>query len=214
MPAKSVRRPRRSTEEVRARLLAAARELFLANGYEATYAKHIAERAVVAEKVLFANFGSKAGLFDAAFVEPFADLVDRYVAAWGEEDGSSAIEERISTFVTALYELAHENRTVLRHAQRREGSDAHREIVRHLARTIQSVMRVEQHELPGVDQNASLIAVAGMVFGVVLLDDMLTPPGTRRLSRRRMETEITQLILHGVLHREQSDPLNNSAQPR
>jgi AcrR family transcriptional regulator len=202
------RRPRRSTEEVRERLLDAAQQLFRADGYDATATKRIAERAGVAEKVLFGNFGSKAGIFDAAFVEPFSELADRYVAEW-DKDASSTVEERISNFISGLYGLAHKNHTVLRAALARQagnGSDAHSEILRHLARTIQSLMRIEQQTLPGVDQNSALIAVAGMVFGVVLLHDMLRPPRQRRPTRKRLETEMTGLILHGVLHRHPTNP--------
>jgi hypothetical protein len=62
MATTSAKRQRRSTEEVRKRLLDAARELFLAHGYEQTYTKDIAQKAGVAEKVLFSNFESKAGI--------------------------------------------------------------------------------------------------------------------------------------------------------
>jgi AcrR family transcriptional regulator len=200
------KRPRRTTEEVRERLLDAARELFLADGYDATSTRQIAETAGVAEKVLFGNFASKAGIFDAAFVEPFAQLADRYIAEWKSEDFST-IEERIGNFVHRLYDLAHQNRTVLRAALSRQdasSADAHSEIVQHLARTIQSLMGIEDQRLPSVDQRAAVITTSGMIFGVVLLDDLLTPPGKRRPSRKRLEAEITALILHGVLHREQA----------
>jgi AcrR family transcriptional regulator len=207
MSAEPAKRLRRTTEEVRARLLHAARELFVADGYDATSTRRIATTAGVAEKVLFSNFTSKAGIFDAAFIEPFSELADRYVAEWDTNASTSTVEQRIGSFVSGLYDLAHQNRTVLRAALGRQaagGADAHSEIVKHLARTIQSLMRIEQQTLPDVDQNAALIAVSGMVFGVVLLDDMLTPAGQRRPSRKRLETEMTGLILHGVLHR---DPL-------
>jgi len=208
MPPQSAKRSRRTTEEVRERLLDAARELFLANGYDATSTRQIAARAGVAEKVLFGNFASKAGIFDAAFVEPFAELADRYVATWDRDASTSTIAERISSFVSRLYDLAHQYRTVLRGALARQAaddSDAHSEIVQHLARTIQSLMRIEQQELPEVDQNAAVIATSGMVFGVVLLDEMLTPQRQRRPSRKRLEAEMTKLILHGVLHRARPD---------
>jgi AcrR family transcriptional regulator len=199
------RRPRRSTEEVRARLLEAAHELFLAHGYEAIYTKDIAAKAGVAEKVLYANFAGKAGIFDAAFTEPFAQLTDRYIAEWQDNDAATTTEERIGGFVAGLFELAHRNRTVLRSVLARQitnGRDAGPDIIHHVARAIHSLRRIDQPQLPGVDQDAALIAVAGMVFGVVLLDDMLTPPGRRRPSRQRLEAEMTNLILHGVLHRD------------
>jgi AcrR family transcriptional regulator len=196
------RRPRRSTEEVRARLLEAARDLFLVHGYEATYTKDIAAKAGVAEKVLYGNFASKAGIFDAAFTEPFAQLTDRYIAEWRDDDPATTTEQRIGGFVTGLFELAHRNRAILRSVLARRttnGRDAGPDIIHHVARAIHSLRRIDQAQLPGVDQDAALIAVAGMVFGVVLLDDMLTPPGRRRPSRQRLQAEMTNLILHGVL---------------
>src|SRR5919198_2111680 len=109
------KRQRRSTEEVRKRLLDAARELFLAHGYEQTYTKDIAQKAGVAEKVLFGNYATKAGIFDAAFITPFAELADRYIAAWQRDAvDTGTVEERIASFVSGLYELAHKNRAILR----------------------------------------------------------------------------------------------------
>lgn len=198
-----VRRPRRSTEEVRARLLEAARELFLAQGYDATYTKEIAARAGVAEKVLYGNFASKAGIFDAAFTEPFARLADDYVAEW-ESDDATPLEERVDRFVKQLFTLAHGNRTVLRTVFARHvigGTEEAPEIIHHVARAIHSLRRVDRAQLVGVDQDATILSVAGMVFGVVLLDDLLVPPGTRRPSRERLRQEMSALVLHGVLHR-------------
>jgi AcrR family transcriptional regulator len=189
---------------VRARLLEAARELFLAHGYEATYTKDIAAKAGVAEKVLYSNFTAKAGIFDAAFTEPFAQLTDRYIAEWQDNDAATTTEERIGGFVTGLFELAHRHRAILRSVlarQTADGRDTGSDIIHHVARAIHSLKRIDQPQLPGVDQDAALIAVGGMVFGVVLLDDMLTPPGRRRPSRQRLQTEMTNLILDGVLHR-------------
>lgn len=200
----TARRPRRTTEEVRARLLEAARELFLAQGYEATYTKDIAAKAGVAEKVLYGNFVTKAGIFDAAFTEPFAHLADRYIADWAQTDSARTTAERIAEFIAGLYELAHRNRAVLRAVLARQAIDnsaAHPEIIQHVARVIHSLRRIDQPQLAGVDQDSATIAVAGMVFGVVLLDDLLTPSGQRRPGRQRLQAEMTGIVLDGVLHR-------------
>ncbi|MBO0727908.1 MAG: TetR/AcrR family transcriptional regulator [Acidimicrobiaceae bacterium] len=200
--ARQTKRPRRTSEEVRARLLDAARELFVEQSYDATSTKQIALKAGVAEKVLFGNFSSKAGIFDAAFTEPFADLADEYVAEW-QTDAETPAEERIAGFVASLFDLAHRNRTILRAVLTRQvaDDDSTPEIIAHVARAIHSLKRVDQAPVPGVDLDAAILAVAGMIFGVVLLDDMLTPPGRRRPSRERLQREMTDLILHGVLHR-------------
>ena len=56
---------RRDPEEKRERLLKAARELFVANGFEKTTTKQIVERSGVSEGILYHQFGSKFGIFRA-----------------------------------------------------------------------------------------------------------------------------------------------------
>src|SRR5947199_10711285 len=95
------KRKRRSSADVRDLLVEAARELFIAEGYEATTTRQIAERAGVAEPLLFSNFGSKAGLFEAAVLNPIADFVADYAASWRDHD-SDPPEERVDAFVRGL----------------------------------------------------------------------------------------------------------------
>ena len=52
-------------EETRARILAAAREIFERNGTRGTTTREVAERAGVNEATLFRHFGSKRALLDA-----------------------------------------------------------------------------------------------------------------------------------------------------
>ena len=54
----------RAPEEKRKRLLAAARTLFVKQGFDATSTREIASAAGVSEGILFHHFGSKKGLFD------------------------------------------------------------------------------------------------------------------------------------------------------
>jgi AcrR family transcriptional regulator len=58
-------RPHAGAEETRARILAAARELFERNGTRGTTTREVAERAGVNEATLFRHFGSKRALLDA-----------------------------------------------------------------------------------------------------------------------------------------------------
>ncbi len=58
-------RPLSGVEETRARILAAARELFERNGTRGTTTREVAERAGVNEATLFRHFGSKRALLDA-----------------------------------------------------------------------------------------------------------------------------------------------------
>jgi AcrR family transcriptional regulator len=180
-------------------LLDAARELFLAHGYDATTTRDICVRSGVAEAQLFSNFGSKDGIFDAAFVTPFAELVDRYVAAWTGAAPDSTAEERVAMFVNGLYDLASRHRTILLACVNRRvtnGATGRSDILDHLARTLHEMDTIQ---VPGLDVPAAIVAAAGMVLGVVLLDDMLTPIGQRRIGRARITDQMTQLIVHGAL---------------
>jgi AcrR family transcriptional regulator len=69
-PAKRARRPRRSTEEIKDRLMEAACDEFERNGYAGTTTAAIARRARVAEALIFSHFGSKAKLFQDAIFKP------------------------------------------------------------------------------------------------------------------------------------------------
>src|SRR5215469_12440051 len=87
-PDRTSRRPyhsptrRRQAEQTRARILAAARDLFRSAGYATTTIDAIASLAQVSAKTVEAAFGSKRGVL-AALVDPLAstgpprDLVDR-----------------------------------------------------------------------------------------------------------------------------------------
>ncbi len=91
-PERTSRRPyhsparRRQAEQTRARILAAARDLFRSAGYAATTIDAIASSAQVSAKTVEAAFGSKRGVL-AALVDPLAsagpprDLVDQIRAA-------------------------------------------------------------------------------------------------------------------------------------
>jgi AcrR family transcriptional regulator len=91
-PHGSARRPyhsparRRQAEQTRARILAAARDLFRSAGYAGTTLEAIASSAEVSAKTVEAAFGSKRGVL-AALVDPLAsagpprELVDQIRAA-------------------------------------------------------------------------------------------------------------------------------------
>jgi len=102
------RRRRRRPEEIRGLILESAWELFELQGYDAT--KDIARRAGVLESLLFTNFGSKAALFDAAVVGPFAALVAEYAAAWDLHASKSTPEHGRAGMGTYLRENPRDNR--------------------------------------------------------------------------------------------------------
>lgn len=201
-------RTRRPSEEVRSLLLEAARELFLERGYDATTTMEIALKAGVSERLLFSNFGSKAELFDIAITAPFAQVIADYVASWEREAPELTPETRIDAFVENVFDLAERNRGILRSALARAGSRPDRPerlLLDHLATMVQSMREISDtvRDTRGyrIDSPATIAAATAMVFGMALLDDLLFPAGGERPDRRRLTTEMTQMILHGVMHR-------------
>ncbi len=61
----TVQRSHAGVEDTRAKILAAARELFERNGTRGTTTREVAEKAGVNEATLFRHFGSKRALLDA-----------------------------------------------------------------------------------------------------------------------------------------------------
>ncbi|MDP5225704.1 MULTISPECIES: TetR/AcrR family transcriptional regulator [Arthrobacter] len=93
-------------EATRTRTLAAAAELFLANGYAGTSGRAVAQAAGVSEATVFAVFGSKAGLLLQVIVGRVADDGDfpiRRLEAW-EGLGPGGRLERFARIVRRAHE--------------------------------------------------------------------------------------------------------------
>lgn len=196
---------RRPTAEIRGLILRAAREKFLADGYEGTTTKEIADRAGVNERLLFTNFGSKPGLFDAALVGPISEVITQYLEVKHAED--VPVEERLRVFIEGLYNIARDNRIVLRSLLGNTaggGQDGPAsELFEHIGRTLHRTLeRNRVSDYPEVDSPAAMVDLAGMVFGVALLDDLLIPRGTRRPSRARLLAEMNKMAAFRLLHSE------------
>lgn len=95
------RRIRRSTAEIRALILEAARAVFAERGFAGATTRHIAARAEVAEPLIFNNFGSKATLFVEAVIEPFNARFSEFLVY--SESLPPDREQRSTHYVQALY---------------------------------------------------------------------------------------------------------------
>src|SRR5687767_13652560 len=112
--ASTTRRPRRSSAEVRSRILSAAVALFAERGYKDATTREIAGRAEVAEQVLFRIYPTKQALFDAAVLEPFDEFLSEYTGRWltAPTPGGNP-EEVLQQFVEELHDLVRENRQLV-----------------------------------------------------------------------------------------------------
>src|ERR1700756_2106640 len=168
----TTRRPRRSSAEVRSRILSAAVELFAERGYGDTTTREIAQRADVAEQVIFRIYPTKQALFDAAVVEPFDEFLSEYSApCLAAATGGGTAEEVLQQFVEELHDLVRENRQLVA-ALAASGSLT--------ARTQPALAKLEKMgtgiaETHGLlfDPELSVRIAAVMVVAVTMLEDQL-----------------------------------------
>lgn len=103
------RRERRKAQ-TRARLLGAARRLFVQRGYDATRPQDVAEAADVAVGTFYAHFSDKRGAFLAFTEEAAAELMERIRAASAD---AGSFEERLDRSLQALLTFAEEQPGIL-----------------------------------------------------------------------------------------------------
>ena len=94
------RRERRKLE-VRTRIVEAAKELFEADGYDATRVSQIAERADVAEKTFFNHFPTKQHVMRELALGAVATLVERVDEA---RSGATTVRDRLLHLFTQIGE--------------------------------------------------------------------------------------------------------------
>jgi AcrR family transcriptional regulator len=203
---KATRRPR---GEPRRLLLDAARELFAHQDYRSTTTREIAEKAGVAEHLLFRNFGSKAALFREALVVPFTSFVDDFSETWTSVVPEETDEEELAArFVGQLYDLFVEHRGLVMTLWASDGlseeelADAG---VADIKRALAVLGRISAEGMairgmrssrPDLAAHSTVAMVAGMAaFRSTFF-------GAKRPPRNAIVEELTQAILHGFLHRD------------
>jgi AcrR family transcriptional regulator len=103
-------RVRRRHGEPRRLLVASGRDVFNERGYSEATTREIADRAEVSETLLYRYFGNKAGLFKAAMVDPFVEVVERLIETWPDDD--SAFVEDSRRFIGAMYDVFRKHRAL------------------------------------------------------------------------------------------------------
>jgi len=191
-------------------LLEAASGVFAERGFTGATTREIADRAGVAEPLLFRHFGSKPRLFLEAVLHPFGEFVAdeiRTFEAQRTEPWSN--EELMRDFVSRLYEVFRRNRRLvlslvaaseLDHPEAANLSLALPGLAKHLDRLERIGREVaRQHDMSTVDVEVSSRAVTAMVFAMAVFDRWFAPQGRDGRSRReRIVDAITKLALYGV----------------
>ena len=181
----SARRKRRSSEEVRDRVIEAAGEAFEALGYSRATTAEIARRAEVTEAQIFRYFDSKSQLFEAAVFEP----LNRAFAEFNAEmlrGGSTPESFRDGTpgYITALQEFMDRNSKGLmtlvmaRAYEKAAGAQpAIGEDLREYFDIGAAAMRQRVGDKPRVEPELMVRVSFAAVLGCALFKDWLFPPG-------------------------------------
>ncbi|MFP5312803.1 MAG: TetR/AcrR family transcriptional regulator, partial [Actinomycetes bacterium] len=96
------RSPRMPRDERRAQLLAAAQEVFVANGYHGAAMDEIAETAHVSKPVLYQHFPSKRDLYLALLESHLASLTDLMLGALNSTTDN---DERVQAVMRAYFQF-------------------------------------------------------------------------------------------------------------
>lgn len=196
-------RTRRTGEEVRSRLIEAARDVFAERGYAGASTREIATRAEVTEVLLFRHFGSKAGLFDEAVLDTFEGFVDGWASRWVRRDlPGDSMDEQARDYIELLYGFLEENRRLV---VAMLGARAHHPTT--TARLDELFLRLEktvregtaEQRLPSRNPAITVRLTFGMVLSAVIHTDILFPAGPP-LTRTGIVDELTRYMLHGIAH--------------
>ena len=195
------KRPLRSTEVVRELMLDAARSCFAETGYAGTSTRQIAKRAGVVENLIFKHFDSKAGLFEAAVVEPFRTAVESFTSDWSASlEQPHAGEQTARRYIEALFDLleGHAELLLALMADRRgEGS---------LVPLMEELERVGFSEITAQGWSGMNVRVlARLHFGMVAFNaafgDALYSADGGRPTRDEIIDEMVAFLVHGSAHR-------------
>jgi AcrR family transcriptional regulator len=187
-------------------ILGAAQDLFAANGFRGTSTREIADRAGVAEVLLFRNFGSKADLYSTAVVLPLTAFLEDWISSntWDWDQADTEVLQR--EFIDKLYRVAKDNRglivSYLAMSVFEPDLVAGLEHSKQLDDVLDRLAGMAGGQLTRLGRSAhsnprvGTRAVIGMVLSMALFEDLGI-----RASRDEVIDEMTQLVLHGALHR-------------
>jgi AcrR family transcriptional regulator len=203
---------RRSTEKVKALLVEVALERFTAGAFETTTTREIADRAGVAESVLFRHFPTKSNLLATAITQPFEAFLADFSDTWESRDPAvlrpdprnrPAQQAIVTEFVGDLYDNLVAHRDLLRALLAASLADpsiadsVHARLeaiftpLAEIART-SAEQRGQNTDHPDTDVRG----IVAMITAVAVLDDWFLPdPG---IGRDRLVHDIADLLFHGL----------------
>lgn len=206
-------RARRTTAEIDNLIVESARRLFSEKGYWGTSTREVADRAGVAEILLFRHFGSKPELYSASVVLPIVEFIEHWTEEWINYDWqweASDVEKVEYNFISSLYRFVIDHRGLVASYLAMSvfdpdlisGSEHSARLQRALDRLADYGTQTMLKKRMGAGANLAIIirATLAMTLTMAMLHDFADPEG-RFFSPEEVVAEMTQLILHGTLNR-------------
>lgn len=205
----STKATRRRPQEVRALLLAAGAQVFAAKGFDGASTAEIAAAAGVSQSALFRHFPTKAELFTAASLEPFAAFMREFQDTYARRRAEGLVGgELMRSFITELYDSIESQRDVVLALLASPDDADHHELVAQ-ARGAFVRMFAEMQELgrdwaqtrgaapPTLELNERIMI--GMVTAMVLFDRwFLALPDGGSFSREAVIDAMIDIARHGA----------------
>lgn len=208
-------RPKKEDPEARARIAAAAEELFAARGFGETAIRDIARSAGVNAAMIHYYFRSKEGLYQS-ILEDAARKVRSLLLETATSSGST--EKRLARFVEAYasYVLSHPNLGRILYREMLAGGKRLIKVAREYALTNYSILRdtisagIKQKELRSIDYELAPISLMGMVvifqFLRPIISITLGAPEYDERFIKRISLHTIDLFLNGARADEHKKP--------
>jgi AcrR family transcriptional regulator len=178
-------RVRRSSDEIRRRLLGASQEVFSERGYANASIRTIAERAGVAEVLIYRHFQSKVNLFRSAVLAPLEGYlrnIDQRCEDRLYDDATP--DEYLSDFIGGLYDVLRAERRLIiaLHAAQNQEEELRSKspLSEHFAISIRQAEEFyERRGWPVGDVSLQVRLSFGTVLAAATYDDWLMPDEDR-----------------------------------
>jgi AcrR family transcriptional regulator len=161
--------------------------------------------------MLFRRHGSKEGLFRAAVLVPFNQVISDYLALWESQvDEPLSLRELVTAFVDPLYRLLREHSelaiaVVQAHQVGADDTAGWPTDLGRLLNRLNPQLEVEAARRHlRVDPSTTNVVVLGMVLGLAMLDPVLPASGSGA-TPEAVSAAMIELILNGVAPEEAPD---------
>ena len=199
-------RPKTDDPQARAKILAAAEELFAARGFAGTPVRDIARSAAINPAMIHYYFGNKEGLYREIIESAATTIRELLITA---TSGAQSVEEKLSRFVTgyAHYIFSHPNLARVLHRELLAGG-AHLKKMMQPA-TNYKILRdaisnaVGRGEMRKIDIDLAPISLMGMILVFQLIQPVIPlaieKGGYDEAFIKRLSAHTVDLFLHGAI---------------